>query len=200
MNEIKRLQQLAGLLNEDVSDFHIGQSSETGGRKTTVTDIDPETQSITWSVKKEVDNSTIHKDLSDLITKFEKVQLKDFHSRPKLIQLVKDLKSIRNKFSRTVVKEDLRILKENLVGILKEIKINDPSRPIVYIEQDQPYIPLKDGSRMYGYWGDDKNNFSIEDTGDDFDEAIKYFGNSAELIDDGRTHYLLVYNKDVNIK
>jgi len=113
-------------LNEDVSDFNIGQSSETGGRRTTVTDIDPETQSVTWSVKKEVDDSTIHKDLTDLISKFEKVQLKDFHSRPKLIQLVKDLKSIRNKFSRTVVKEDLRILKENLVGILNEIKVNQP--------------------------------------------------------------------------
>ncbi len=115
-------------LNEDVSDFNIGQSSNTGSRKTTVTDIDPETQSVTWSVKKEVDNDTIHKDLSDLITKFEKVQLIDFHSRPKLIQLVKDLKTIRNKFSRTVVKEDLRILKENLVGILNEIKVNNPNK------------------------------------------------------------------------
>ena len=113
-------------LDEDVSDFNIGQSSETGGRRTTVTDIDPETQSVTWSVKKEVDDSTIHKDLTDLINKFEKVQLKDFHSRPKLIQLVKDLKSIRNKFSRTVVKEDYKVLKENLVGLLNEIKVNNP--------------------------------------------------------------------------
>jgi len=137
MNEIQRLQQLAGLLNEDVSDFNIGQSSETGGRRTTVTDIDPETQSVTWSVKKEVDDSTIHKDLTDLINKFEKVQLKDFHSRPKLIQLVKDLKSIRNKFSRTVVKEDLRVLKENLVGILNEIKVNRPSNISYTLEQLQ---------------------------------------------------------------
>lgn len=122
-------------LNEDVSDFNIGQSSETGGRRTTVTDIDPETQSVTWSVKKEVDDSTIHKDLSDLINKFEKVQLKDFHSRPKLIQLVKDLKSIRNKFSRTVVKEDKQRLEKTLRGILNEIKVNKPVNRLEDIEE-----------------------------------------------------------------
>jgi len=95
---------LRKLLGEDVRDFKIGQTSEKGGRKTTVTDIDPETQSVTWSVKKDIGDEEIYKNLSDLISKFEKVQTKDFHSRPKLIQLIKDLKTIRNKFSRTVQK------------------------------------------------------------------------------------------------
>lgn len=89
------------LLSEDVRDFAIGKSTNTSQGKTVVTDIDPETQSVTWSIKKEVNDEDIYKDLTNLIKKFENAQLKDFHSKPKLIQLVKDLKTIRNKFKRT---------------------------------------------------------------------------------------------------
>lgn len=91
-------------LDEGVDDFHIGQTSNNNGIKTTVKDVDNITQSVTWDVKKEVTDADIHKKMTQLINDFEKVKLKDFHSRPKLIQLVKDLKTIRNKFSRTIPK------------------------------------------------------------------------------------------------
>lgn len=91
-------------LDEGVDDFHIGQTSNNNGIKTTVKDVDNTTQSVTWDVKKEVTDQDIHKKMTQLINDFEKVKLKDFHSRPKLIQLVKDLKTIRNKFSRTIQK------------------------------------------------------------------------------------------------
>lgn len=87
---------------EDVNDFTIGKTTQTSQGKTIVTDIDPETQSVTWSLNKGVTDEDIYKDLTNLIQKFEKAQLKDFHNKPKLIQLVKDLKTIRNKFKRTV--------------------------------------------------------------------------------------------------
>jgi hypothetical protein len=202
MNEIKRLQQLAGI-NEDVSGFNVGQTKQSDGHKSTVTDVDPTTQSVTWNITKELGDKEIWDDLTKIIRKFETVQVKDFHSRPKLIQLVKDLKSIRNKFSRTVVKEDYKVLKENLVGILNEIKVNNPNIPKVYLGDDQPYIILKDGSKLYGYFGDDEDSFTFENGGyinnDDFDEAVKYFGDSGELIKDGNLEYLLVFSKDVNI-
>jgi len=188
-------------LQEDVSKFKVGQTTQAGGHKSTVTDVDPTTQSVTWNIKKEISDKEIWDDLTKLLNKFEAIHLKDFHSRPKLNSLIRDLKTLRNKFSRTVVKEDRNKIVKQIVGVLNEIKVNNPNKPVVYIDGEQPYIPLKDGKRLYGYWGDDENNFSIEDAdNDDFDEAIKYLGNSAELIDDGRTHYLLVYNKDVNIK
>lgn len=91
-------------LSEDVRDFNIGQTSNNNGIKTTVTDVEPETQSVTWDVKKEITDEDIHKKMSSLINDFEKIKLKDFHSRPKLIQLIRDLKTIRNKFSRTIPK------------------------------------------------------------------------------------------------
>lgn len=100
----KDINYYAKNLHEGVDDFHIGQTSNNNGIKTTVKDIDTTTQSVTWDVKKEVTDEDIHKKLTQLISDFEKVKLKDFHSRPKLIQLVKDLKTIRNKFSRTIPK------------------------------------------------------------------------------------------------
>lgn len=89
------------LLSEELK---VGDTNKSGGRTTTVTDIDPETQSITWKINKEIDDNEVYDDMTKLIDKFSKVQLKDFHSRPKLIQLIKDLKSIRNKFKRTEIR------------------------------------------------------------------------------------------------
>lgn len=91
-------------ISEDVSGFNIGQTKTSDGHKTTVTDVDDTTQSVTWSVTKELTDKEIWDDLTKLIKKFETIQTKDFHSRPKLIQLLKDLKTIRNKFSRTIPK------------------------------------------------------------------------------------------------
>lgn len=91
-------------LDEDVSNFKIGQTSQSDGHKTTVTDVDPTTQSVTWSVKKDITDKEVWDDLTKVIRKFEVIKTKDFHSRPKLIQLIIDLKTIRNKFSRTIQK------------------------------------------------------------------------------------------------
>ena len=91
-------------LLEGIEDFHIGKTTNTGDNKTTITDVDQETGSVTWSVKKDISDNEIHKDISSLIKKFETIQVKEFHSRPKLIQLIKDLKTIRNKFSRSIPK------------------------------------------------------------------------------------------------
>jgi hypothetical protein len=88
-------------INEDIGDFKVGDKTKSGNRTTTVTDINPETGSVTWVVDKGINDEEIYEDMTKLIDKFSRVQLKDFHQRPKLIQLVKDLKSIRNKFKRT---------------------------------------------------------------------------------------------------
>ncbi len=91
-------------MREDVSDFSIGSSKQSDGHKSTVTDVDPTTQSVTWKIEKEIDETEIWNDLNKVIKKFETIQTKHFHSKPKLIQLIKDLKTIRNKFSRTITK------------------------------------------------------------------------------------------------
>jgi len=91
-------------LDEDVSNFKVGQTKQSDGHKSTVTDVNTTTQSVTWDIKKDITDKEIWDDLTKIIRKFETIQVKDFHSRPKLIQLIKDLKTIRNKFSRTIQK------------------------------------------------------------------------------------------------
>ena len=93
--------RIEGIFNE-VSKFKVGDKSRSGDITTQVTDVDDETQSVTWDVKNEITDETIRKDLSSLITKFEKVHMKNFHDKPKLAGLVKELRSIRNRFTRTM--------------------------------------------------------------------------------------------------
>ena len=172
MEEIKRLQQLAGILNEDVSKFKIGQTSQSGGHKSTVTDVDPTTQSVTWNIKKDITDKEIWDDLTKLIKKFETVQVKDFHSRPKLIQLIKDLKTIRNKFSRTVVKEDKRELMKTLKVILNEVKINNP----LILKSFNDYLEVLDffGGELPDYYAEARDQAikgGYKLTPDEFHEA-----------------------------
>lgn len=109
------------LLREDIKDFQIGKTTETPSGKTTITDIDPETQSVTWTVNKDLTDSDIHRDLSKLIDKLESNQ-KRYHDQKRIKQLLQKLKFIRNTFKRTSI---------------EEIKIDKPN---TYKEQD--YINL----------------------------------------------------------
>jgi len=93
--------RIEGVFNE-VSKFKVGDKSRKGDITTTVTGVDDETQSVSWDVKNEITDETIRKDLSSLISKFENVHMKNFHDKPKLSGLVKELRSIRNRFSRTM--------------------------------------------------------------------------------------------------
>lgn len=92
------------LLREDIKDFQIGKTTETPSGKTTITDIDPETQSVTWTVNKDLTDSDIHRDLSKLIDKLESNQ-KRYHDQKRIKQLLQKLKFIRNTFKRTSIEE-----------------------------------------------------------------------------------------------
>lgn len=87
---------------EDNDWFKVGDKTKSPQGPTIVVHSDPETKSVTWDIKKEITEEEIYKDLSNLISKFESVQLKSFHQKPKLIQLIKSLKTIRNKFKRQI--------------------------------------------------------------------------------------------------
>lgn len=109
------------LLREDIKDFQIGKTTETPSGKTTITDIDPETQSVTWTVNKDLTDSDIHRDLSKLINKLESNQ-KRYHDQKRIKQLLQKLKFIRNTFKRTSI-EEIKIDKpkqRDILGVFVE--------------------------------------------------------------------------------
>lgn len=87
-------------INEDISDFEIGKTTHTDTGKTTITNIDPETQSVTWKVDNDITNDDIHKDLSVLINKLE-LYKKKYSDKQKLLSLIQKIKFIRNTFKRS---------------------------------------------------------------------------------------------------
>lgn len=174
------------LLKEDIGDFQIGKTTTTDTGKTTITDIDPETQSVTWKVNKDLTDDDIHRDLSKLIDKLESNQ-KRYHDQKRIKQLLQKLKFIRNTFKRTSI---------------EEIKINRPNSLDVYIEsdyEDQPYIKLEDGTPFFGYLGD--NDFiEWNNTGEEFDELKNYLDTKNikySLSDD--EEYIMVDKQNLNI-
>jgi Icc-related predicted phosphoesterase len=90
------------LLSENLERFPIGKETNSGTGKTIVTDYDPETQSVTWKVKKDFDEDEIYDDLTKIIEKLEKVAVNRFHKNPKLTLLIKDLKTTRNRLKRSM--------------------------------------------------------------------------------------------------
>ena len=88
-------------IDEDVNDFSIGKTTQTSQGKTIVTDIDPETQSVTWSVNKNLTDEDIHRDLSKLINKLESNK-KNYSNEKRLKELLQKLKFIRNTFKRSM--------------------------------------------------------------------------------------------------
>ena len=88
-------------IDEDVNDFTIGKTTQTSQGKTIVTDIDPETQSVTWSVNKNLTDEDIHRDLSKLISKLESNK-KNYSDEKRLKSLLQKLKFIRNTFKRSM--------------------------------------------------------------------------------------------------
>ena len=91
---MKKLSNL--LLEIDRRRFKVGDVKRKGDITTKVTDIDDTTNSVSWDVKSEITDDTIKKDLTSLINKFDKYKDQD-----KLKELVRELRSIRNRFSRT---------------------------------------------------------------------------------------------------
>jgi predicted metal-dependent hydrolase len=87
-------------LEEKIEDFEVGKTTETPTGKTTITDIDPETQSVTWTVNKSINDNDIHKDLSNIIHKLESYKSK-YEDKKRLASLLQKLKFIRNTFKRT---------------------------------------------------------------------------------------------------
>lgn len=88
-------------IDEGLEDeFYVGKETETDTAKTVVTDIDNETQSVTWNVTKGLNDSDIHKELTKLINKLES-QKKDYNNPKRLAILLQKLKFIRNTFKRT---------------------------------------------------------------------------------------------------
>ena len=90
------------LLSEDLERFPIGKITKQGINKTTVTDYNPETQSVTWKVEKDFDEDEIYDDLTKIIENLEKVAVKKFHKNPKLTILIKELKTTRNRLKRSI--------------------------------------------------------------------------------------------------
>jgi hypothetical protein len=89
-------------INENVDDFQIGKTTQSGTSKTTVTDIDPLTQSVTWKVDKDITDKDLHRELSILINKLESYK-KDYKDTKRLASLLQKLKFIRNTFKRTSI-------------------------------------------------------------------------------------------------
>jgi hypothetical protein len=114
-------------INEELGDFKLGQSKSTSTGKHTITDMDDTTGSVTWKISKDLDEEEIYNDLTKIIEKLDKIKINKFHKNTKAYQLTKDLKTIRNKLSRTIVKEDKQHLIKTLKGILNEIKVNNPN-------------------------------------------------------------------------
>ena len=85
---------------EDVEDFKIGDVTNSGGRKSIVTDIDKDTQSVTWNIKKELDDKDIHKYLTELINKLDENK-KNYYDQKRISNLLQKLKFIRNTFKRS---------------------------------------------------------------------------------------------------
>lgn len=96
----KNVDAIKNGLQEDISGFEIGKTTQTNTGKTTVTAIDPETQSVTWKVDKDITNDDIHKDLSVLINKLE-LYKKKYPDTQKLLSLIQKIKFIRNTFKRS---------------------------------------------------------------------------------------------------
>jgi len=84
---------------------------------------------------------------------------------------------------------------------IKEVKVNNPTKPIVYNDEILPYIILKNGDKINAYFGDDNitYDFSFYDDGKNFEEIVKYFGNHAKVEMGLRSRHLVVRKEDVKL-
>jgi hypothetical protein len=100
--KLQKLLRYYSNLDEDIKDFQIGQTSKTKTGKHIITDINPETQSVTWVINNKINDSDIHDDLSNLINKLEGYR-EDYNNEKRLNSLLQKLKFIRNTFKRTSI-------------------------------------------------------------------------------------------------
>lgn len=89
------------ILSEDIDNgFDVGDSKNIKGKIHTITDIDPETQSITWDIKKNLNDDDIHNELTKLIN-FLMNRKEEYYDYKRLNRLLQKLKFIRNTFKRS---------------------------------------------------------------------------------------------------
>jgi hypothetical protein len=89
---------------------------------------------------------------------------------------------------------------------LNEIKINNPNNLKLYIEpgyENQPYFLLKDGTKFFGYLGN--NDFiEFQNVGEEFDELISYLDSKRikYYIRDSENdeNYVLINKEYLNIQ
>jgi hypothetical protein len=159
------------LLKEDINDFQVGKTSQTKTGKHTITDIDPETQSITWAINKKITDSDIYNDIDSLVRKLE-LYKDEYNNEKRLNSLLQKLKFIRNTFKRTSIKE-IKINKLNvplIPGKYYKLKLWHTAENI----EDIGYEPADDtilGEEGY-YWfpdyefigkDEDSENLKFED-------------------------------------
>jgi hypothetical protein len=94
--------KLIDLLNEEIDDFQVGDEKTIGGKSHKITDIDPETKSITWDIKKRLNDGDIHNELTKLIN-FLTDRKDEYHDPKRLKELITKFKFIRNTFKRSSI-------------------------------------------------------------------------------------------------
>lgn len=91
-----------GEISESLGGFEIGDEKVVGGDRHKIVDINPETQSVSWDIRKGMNDGDIHNYLSEIIKKLE-LGKKDYYDQKRLARLMQKLKFIRNTFKRSSI-------------------------------------------------------------------------------------------------
>ena len=144
-------------------DFAVGQVtySDDGTRKSTITDINPETGAVRWEITQLPGFDKLYDEMDDLVDVAKRVYVKTKDDK-KFREFYEDARKLRNKI-RTHLRNEYPDEYKNIVGINEEIKLD-------VLPKNNIAILRGDSGEYDGFIEDGKVSFST--TYDDLDYRI----------------------------